>query len=391
MSFNSFNLLSTPTVIICSILAICLIIQVFFYLYFYIRLGLRSKKRGNNIYNNDFPPISIIICAGNQLSELQKNLPILLNLDYNTYEVIVVDMNSNDGSAEYLEYMASQHENLYCSHTTKDSRIISRKKLAQTIGIKASKYDLLVFTEPNCTPTSNKWLKEYTEEITDHNEIILGYTKYEMVKSKFHRMVAYDHILMAMRYLGFAKAGVPYTGIGSNMAYQKDLFFAQKGYVNQLNLQRGEDEIFINSSATAQNTSVVSTPESVVKQSPIETMEEWKSDKIYHFTSLSRFQGYQQYANSLDTGSRLFLYIGGFITLLGAIATYQWILSLVVFIALVLHWVLQFCTTNFVLKRLGDEHRFYFSILYYNIALPVYTFLFKLKTPRKRRGDILRY
>ena len=39
-------------------------------------------------------------------------------------------------------------------------------------------------------------------------------------------------------------------GIGRNLAYRKELFFQQKGFSKYLNLQRGEDDLFINQLAT---------------------------------------------------------------------------------------------------------------------------------------------
>ena len=53
-----------------------------------------------------------------------------------------------------------------------------------------------------------------------------------------------------MRYLGYALAGRPYIGIGRNMAYRKELFYAQKGFSAHLDLQRGDDDLFINKAAT---------------------------------------------------------------------------------------------------------------------------------------------
>ena len=57
--------------------------------------------------------------------------------------------------------------------------------------------------------------------------------------------------LQSLRYLGFALAGKPYIGIGRNLAYRKELFFQQKGFSKYLNLQRGEDDLFINELATS--------------------------------------------------------------------------------------------------------------------------------------------
>mgnify|MGYP007083028735 CR=1 FL=1 len=47
-----------------------------------------------------------------------------------------------------------------CTHTyvPSDARYLSRRKLAFTLGVKAAKYDILLFTEANCQPLNDQWL-----------------------------------------------------------------------------------------------------------------------------------------------------------------------------------------------------------------------------------------
>ena len=94
------------------------------------------------------------------------------------------------------------------------SRYISRKKLAVTLGIKASKYEWLVFTNANCMPQSNQWLRLMARNFTSRTQVVLGYSGYERGKGWLHKRVAFDNLFTSMRYLGFALAGSPYMGIG---------------------------------------------------------------------------------------------------------------------------------------------------------------------------------
>lgn len=387
MLFIDFDFYSSTAIILYSVVGICFITQVLLYFCLYIRLGLNKKAKPAT----HFPPISIIVCTENELEHLKVHLPILLNLNYPTYEVIVVDMNSQDDTLDYLEMMVPKYPNLYFSHTTKDSRIISKRKLAQTIGIKASKYDWLVFTEASCRPTSNNWLKEFAAKMDDKNEIILGYSKYNKYKGGFHRITAFDHITNSIRYLSLAMVRKPYTGLGYNMAYKRELFFREKGYINQLNLQRGEDEIFINSNATSKNIAVVNTKESTVIIEQESSSNQWRNQKISHFTSVRRFKGFSYLISGIDTLNKWITYLGSFIIGIIALINCQWIIGGVALGIFLCHWTAQTFTTNFILKRLDDNHRFYFSILYLNYLLPIITLIYKFKVPKYRRGDILKY
>ena len=61
---------------------------------------------------------------------------------------------------------------------------------------------------------------------------------------------------IAMQYLGMAIRGIPYMGVGRNLAYRRSLFFANNGYGAHNHLISGDDDLFVNSNATKANTTV---------------------------------------------------------------------------------------------------------------------------------------
>lgn len=77
------------------------------------------------------------------------------------------------------------------------------------MGIKASRHEWLVFTEPDCRPQSNQWLKQMARNFTPATEIVLGYSNYEKVPGWFNKKITFDTLLNSMRYLGMAVSGHP--------------------------------------------------------------------------------------------------------------------------------------------------------------------------------------
>ena len=188
------------------------ITQAVYYLGLYNKLYTHSRETAYATdINTQNPPLSVIIVAKDAAHELQENLPFILEQDYPEFEVIVI-------------------------------YDISHKKLGITMGIKASRHEWLVFTEPDCRPQSNQWLKQMARNFTPATEIVLGYSNYEKVPGWFNKKITFDTLLNSMRYLGMAVSGHPYMGTGRNMAYRKTLYYRQKGFASHLNLQRGEDD-----------------------------------------------------------------------------------------------------------------------------------------------------
>ena len=258
------------------------IIQALYYLCLYNRIHLRSRavKRGNVHFSQELPPVSVIICAREECENLRRNLKAVLEQDYPQFEVIVINDGNTDESEDYLTLLEEKYPHLYHSFVPDSSRYISRKKLAATLGVKASKYDWLVFTEANCCPQSNQWLRLLARNFTSRTQVVLGYSGYERGKGWLHKRVAFDNLFTSMRYLGFALAGSPYMGIGRNLAYRKELFYEHKGFSAHLNLQRGDDDLFVNHVVTAENTRVETDADATVRMQPVFRAKDWRENRL---------------------------------------------------------------------------------------------------------------
>ena len=126
--------------------------------------------------------MSVIICARNEAENLQKFLPSVLKQDYADYEVIVVNDCSEDNSYVILGNYLTQYPNLRISTINKDPKFTHNKKFAQFIGIKAAKNEILLFTDADCQPQSDKWLEGMTSQFDEKTDFVLGYGGYREEK-----------------------------------------------------------------------------------------------------------------------------------------------------------------------------------------------------------------
>lgn len=137
------------------VLALLLLVILIYELYFllrYLRAGAQVTPLNEAA---ELPGVSVIVCARNEEENLQDYLHNLLTQDYPQYEVIVVDDGSEDQTRMILEQYARQSTKLYHTFVPQGARVISSKKLALTIGIKAAHYDYILLTDADCRPESN--------------------------------------------------------------------------------------------------------------------------------------------------------------------------------------------------------------------------------------------
>ena len=193
-----------------------------------------------------------------------------------------------------------------------------------------------------------------------------------------NRKTTFDLFFHSVRYLGYAFCGKPVKGIGRNMAYSKELFLREKGFSNQLNLLRGEDNLFINQIANENNTRVETSVDSIIEIQTISRLKDWKEEKLNYYIASNYFKGKQHLWLGFETTTRLFLYlscIGGMVL---SILNHQWLMLALCFIFLISRYIMQAIILNKTNKNLGGNLRFVAFLPLFDFLQPLQTLGFKL-------------
>lgn len=116
------------------------------------------------------PTISVIIPAHNSEKTLKNCLGSVLAQDYGSYEVIVVDNDSMDGTRDIIKgFAASDKRVKYVSEPHKS------RGAARNAGIKAAEGDIITMTDSDCIVPHN-WLTELTQPIVSGEEdAVMGF------------------------------------------------------------------------------------------------------------------------------------------------------------------------------------------------------------------------
>jgi glycosyltransferase involved in cell wall biosynthesis len=232
--------------------------------------------------------VSVIVCAWNELANLKELIPQLNSQDYRTFEVIIVDDHSWDGTYDYLLTECAEYRKVRFLRIEETPNHLSSKKYALTLGIKSAKYDTVLLTDADCRPQSSQWIKEMAACMTSEKEIVLGFSPYFKAKGFLNNLIRYETFITALQYFSFALAGVPYMGVGRNLMYRKSLFLKNKGFAKHTNIVGGDDDLFMNDVATAENTAICLNPDAFMYSVPKTTWETWYRQKTRHL-SVSKY------------------------------------------------------------------------------------------------------
>ena len=100
----------------------------------------------------------MVVVRGNSFYFIEHTLPLLLGQQYDEFEVVLVDCSYDDEIGEILREKSLVVPNLHVTCIRQQSHHEHSIKLALTVGIKAARYEHLIFTTQDSYPVSEKWL-----------------------------------------------------------------------------------------------------------------------------------------------------------------------------------------------------------------------------------------
>lgn len=291
-------------------------------------------------------PVSVIVCTHNEINNLKKNLPSLLEQKYPEFEVIVVNDNSNDETEMLLMQLEAKYPQLVVRHIRNPSHHLRGKKYPLTIGMRAAKYELVLLTDVDCVASGDHWIREMAGCFTANKSIVLGYAPYKRQKGFLNRFIRYETFLTAMQYFSFSLAGFPYMGVGRNLAYRKQVFFDHNIYPKYPQLISGDDDLLINAAADKNNTAVQLSRASFMYSDPKETWDEYWFQKRRHVSTARYYKGTHRFLLGLFAAINLLLYPAWMACMLYSDFAVEALLLLVI------KMILQAIVYNSVMKKL---------------------------------------
>tara|TARA_R110002050_G_C8963043_1_gene514770 strand:- start:14180 stop:15337 length:1158 start_codon:yes stop_codon:yes gene_type:complete len=237
----------------------------------------------------DIDPVSVIIASRDDAHMLREHLPLVMNQKGVTYEVIVVDDCSLDDTVDVLREYSEKYTNFRTSKLVESREFEGGKKYAVTMGIKAAKYAHLVFIDADCYPNSEYWLQTMARGLM-FKKVVLGYGPFKKEKGFLNKIIRFDTYKIALQYLSYSLSGIPYMGVGRNLAYQSFLYFDAKGFTSHLNVVSGDDDLFINEVSNSKNTGIEIATDAHVYSLAKQKYSKWEFQKRRHLTTAPKYR-----------------------------------------------------------------------------------------------------
>lgn len=247
-----------------SLMVVLLLVQLYYYLFHYGRIRRYANPKGGEKAKELGLSVVIPLYDADH-GFLNERLPLFLAQGHEKYEVVVVDVTGDVEVSEQLSLMKiTSGGRLTTTRLAADPLFPISTKMALNVGIKAAHYDNILFTLPDCSPRSERWAEVMARGFVDH-EVVLGYAALSGAKGLVGRVLRCANMALSVRWLASAVSRHPYRGTLCNLGFKKSLYFATRGF-NHLNLNMGEDDLFVMTVAKRENTVAIMGGSSTVDQ-----------------------------------------------------------------------------------------------------------------------------
>ncbi len=239
-------------------------------------------------------PVSVVVSAHNEAENLKKLIPALFRQEHSDFQVVIINDRSTDDTAGLLwDFRQTYGDRLHVVEVPPQEwkSFRGNKKFALTLGIKAARHDRLLLTDADCLPASPRWISRMTAPLDDENiQFVLGYGRYRKHPGLLNSIIRYETLQTMAQYAGHALRGIPYMGVGRNLAYRKSFFLQNNGFDRHFHLLSGDDDLLVNRLGTKENTAVCLHPEAHTISEPKRSFRDWFRQKRRHLSASSHYR-----------------------------------------------------------------------------------------------------
>lgn len=207
-------------------------------------IGWFKLKTSQSVKGKQDTIVSIIVPARNEEKNIHHILKKLTQQNYpkENFEIIVIDDNSTDDTAEKVTAFVHQHPEYQIKfiQLTGDNPAAAYKKKAISKAIEASQGELIITTDADCTMHQN-WLQSFVLfYIAEKPQMIVGPVSFYNESSIFEKLQSFEFLSLIAITAGAIRIRRPIMCNGANLAYQKSAFLKVGGFGND-SFSSGDD------------------------------------------------------------------------------------------------------------------------------------------------------
>lgn len=284
-------------------------VQLYYYVFAYGRIASYKNNRRPSVLDAE-PAVSVIVpMFSEDYQFVEERLPLILAQEYRDFEVVLVYVGSDNDFYEDLVRLRQTFPQITTTKIHLDPRFPISRKMALNVGIKSAHNEHLIFSSTETAPQTDRWLSLMAKGFCK-GEIVLGYCGIERSKGFWNYILRTWRMMHSADWLARAIQRRPYRGTLHNLGLTKRLYFGANGFTH-LNMNIGEDDLFMQKIMTRDNVSVILSPRASLRERPWGGFRWWFSTERYYGSAVEFYPAVVRRFISWELGSRLLFFATG--------------------------------------------------------------------------------
>ena len=331
-------------------LLVLFFVQLYYHLVVYGRVAnFRNSRRRKKLDTE--PAVSVIIpLFAEDYNYIDERLPLIMAQKYGAlYEVVIVYVGADNDFYEELSNMRLRYPNLLVTKIQYNPRFPISVKMAINVGIKSAHNEHIIITTTDVEPASEQWLSMMGKAFM-RGDIVLGYTSIEQAPGLANYLIRLSRMQISTYWLAQAVQGKTYRGSRHNIGFTKSLYFGVKGFTH-LNMNIGENDLFIQSIAYDNNASVVLIPKGRMIENQWGGLKWWIAH-LHHYGEAYRYYPITaRNAMEWDLGSQVLF----FLCVITALVAMPLEFKAVAALLLLVRYIVVMLRARSIAKRVGEK------------------------------------
>ena len=325
-------------------------VQLYYHLFAYGRISKFRIKHRKKILESE-PPISVVVpLFSEDYRYLEDSLPLILGQQYGaTFEVVLVYVGTSNDFYEEMARMRLRYPNLTITKIEYNPRFPISVKMALNVGIKSAHNEHIIISTTSAQPATENWLAMMGKAFMRGN-IVLGYTAIEPASGLKNYLMRMSRLQMSMYWMAQSVNRNTYRGSRHNFGFTKTLYFGNKGF-SHLNMNIGEEDLFIQKIAKRNNVSTVLIPKGSMIEHPWGGWRWWISELRHYGEAYKLYPVWVRNTVEWDLGSQALF----FITVIAAIVLMPLEFKAAALLLLIIRYIAAMLRARSVAKRVGES------------------------------------
>lgn len=307
----------------------------------------------------------VVVLNDSNYHFLEETLPLILSQEGVTVEAVVVDLSGDVDFSEALKLAAVRDSRITITYLPVNPLFPISNKMAVNMGIKAAHNENIVLTSTDIIVPGPHWLARMAAGF-GASTIVLGYSAPEEKRGESNMLIRMGNLGMGMKWLSAALCGKTYRGTEKNLGFTRAVYFGNQGF-NHLNLNIGEDDLFVQYIMGSASSTVVLDKGSIVRYRLYGGAAEWHRRRLLRSNAFKYYPADTRRYIGLELWTRELFF--ACCILMAILLPFE--MKIAAGGLLLVRFIIVFIQTIRIGHRLGEK-RVWPVIPVYDIASPVY-------------------